>query len=85
MAKKSLYGSADHPRTGVPVLNSEYGAGFTSLERAWHLRRQTQELRRHDRFAGYVYTELADVEHEMARLRSRSPTGAACAGTEGPP
>jgi hypothetical protein len=68
VARKSLYGSADHPRTGVPVLNSEYGAGFTSVERAWHLRWQTQELRRHDRFAGYVYTELTDVEHEMAGL-----------------
>ncbi|MFI9485699.1 glycoside hydrolase family 2 protein [Promicromonospora sp. NPDC052451] len=68
LAKKSLYGSADHPRSGLPILNSEYGAGFTSLERAWHLRWQTQELRRHDRFAGYVYTELTDVEHEMAGL-----------------
>ncbi|WP_129790062.1 glycoside hydrolase family 2 protein [Promicromonospora panici] len=68
VARKSLYGSAEHPRTGVPILNSEYGAGFTSLERAWHLRWQTQELRRHDRFAGYVYTELTDVEHEMAGL-----------------
>lgn len=65
---KSLYGSADHPRAGLPILNSEYGAGFTSLERAWHLRWQTQELRRHDGFVGYVYTELADVEHEMAGL-----------------
>ncbi|MGB3909344.1 MAG: glycoside hydrolase family 2 TIM barrel-domain containing protein [Pseudolysinimonas sp.] len=65
---KSFYGSADFPRRGVPIVNSEYGAGFTSLERAWHLRWQTQELRRHDRFAGYVYTELADVEHEMAGL-----------------
>jgi hypothetical protein len=65
---KSLYGSADFPRTGVPIINSEYGAGFTSLERAWHVRWQTQELRRHDRFAGYVYTELADVEHEAAGL-----------------
>lgn len=63
---KSLYGSAGHPRAGVPILNSEYGAGFTSLERSWSMRWQTQELRRHDRFAGYVYTELADVEHEMA-------------------
>lgn len=63
---KSLYGSADFPRSGVPIVNSEYGAGFTSLERAWHSRWQTQELRRHDRFAGYVYTELTDVEHEMA-------------------
>ncbi len=65
---KSLYGSPDHPRTGVPILNSEYGAGFTSVERAWSMRWQTQELRRHDRFAGYVYTELADVEHEMAGI-----------------
>ena len=65
---KSLYGSADFPRTGAPIVNSEYGAGFTSLERAWHMRWQTQELRRHDRFAGYVYTELADVEHEAAGL-----------------
>ncbi len=65
---KGLYAHVDHPRAGLPVLNSEYGAGFTSLERAWHLRWQTQELRRHDRFAGYVYTELCDVEHEMAGI-----------------
>ena len=65
---KSFYGSADFPRSGVPILNSEYGAGFTSLERAWHVRWQTQEIRRHDRFSGYVYTELTDVEHEMAGL-----------------
>lgn len=65
---KSLYGSADFPRTGVPLLNSEYGEGYTSLERAWHLRWQTQELRRHERYSGYVYTELADVEHENAGL-----------------
>jgi beta-galactosidase/beta-glucuronidase len=66
LVHKALYADASHPREGVPVLNSEYGAGFTSLERGWHLRWQTQELRRHDRFAGYVYTELTDVEHEMA-------------------
>lgn len=65
---KSLYGSPAFPRTGKPILNSEFGEGFTSLERAWHVRWQTQELRRHDRFAGYVYTELADVEHESAGL-----------------
>lgn len=65
---KSFYGSPGFPRSGVPILNSEYGAGFTSLERAWHMRWQTQELRRHDRFAGYVYTELADIEHEAAGL-----------------
>jgi len=65
---KSLYGNEDFPRTGVALLNSEYGEGATSLERAWHLRWETQELRRHDRFVGYVYTELADVEHEGAGL-----------------
>jgi len=65
---KSFYASDDFPRTGVPIVNSEYGEGFTSLERAWHLRWETQELRRHDRFAGYVYTEFADVEHEAAGL-----------------
>lgn len=65
---KSLYGSREHPRAGLPILNSEFGEGFTSLERAWHVRWQTQELRRHDRFAGYVYTELSDVEHESAGL-----------------
>lgn len=65
---KSFYGSESFPRTGVPILNSEYGEGFTSLERAWHLRWETQELRRHDRYAGYVYTEFSDVEHECAGL-----------------
>lgn len=65
---KALAGSPSFSVAGKPNLNSEFGAGFTSLERAWHVRWQTQELRRHDRFAGYVYTELADVEHEMAGL-----------------
>lgn len=56
------------PLRGIPNLNSEYGTGFTSVERGWHLRWQTQELRRHDRLSGYVYTELYDIEHEMAGL-----------------
>lgn len=53
---------------GRPNLNSEYGAGLTSVERAWHLKWQTQEMRRHDRLSGYVYTELYDVEHELAGI-----------------
>ncbi|WP_166979387.1 glycoside hydrolase family 2 protein [Paramicrobacterium fandaimingii] len=65
---KSLYGTSEFPRHGVPIVNGEYGEGFTSLERAWHLRWETQEMRRHDRFAGYIYTEFADVEHEGAGL-----------------
>jgi beta-galactosidase/beta-glucuronidase len=51
-----------------PNLNSEFGGGFTSVERGWNLRWQTLELRRYDRLSGYVWTELYDVEHEMAGL-----------------
>ena len=60
---------------GRPNLNSEYGVGFTSVERGWHLKWQTQELRRLGRLAGYVYTELYDIEHEQAGLfaADRSP------------
>ncbi|NEE04767.1 glycoside hydrolase family 2 protein [Phytoactinopolyspora halotolerans] len=65
---KAIYADDGVPRTGVPYLNGEYGGGFTSLERGWHLRWQTQELRRHARVCGYVYTELTDVEHETAGL-----------------
>ncbi|WP_432875561.1 glycoside hydrolase family 2 protein [Kribbella sp. CA-245084] len=49
-------------------LNGEYGAGSTSVERGWHLRWQTQELRRHPRNAGYIYTELYDIEHETVGI-----------------
>ncbi|MEU0090776.1 sugar-binding domain-containing protein [Kribbella sp. NPDC006257] len=51
-----------------PQLNGEYGGGSTSVERGWHLRWQTQELRRHPRNAGYIYTELYDVEHETVGI-----------------
>ncbi|GAB2656259.1 glycoside hydrolase family 2 protein [Kribbella swartbergensis] len=49
-------------------LNGEYGGGSTSVERGWHLRWQTQELRRHARNAGYIYTELYDIEHETVGI-----------------
>jgi hypothetical protein len=65
---KGLYADDGLPRHGLPILNSEYGGGTGGVEQAWLLRWQTQELRRHDRFAGYVYTELADVEHEPVGL-----------------
>ncbi|GAB2527713.1 glycoside hydrolase family 2 [Microbacterium petrolearium] len=65
---KDLWARPELADPSLPLLNSEYGEGFTSLERGWHLRWETQELRRHDKIAGYVYTELADVEHEMAGL-----------------
>jgi hypothetical protein len=65
---KSLRADGAAPSADLPLLNSEYGGGVGSLEQAWLLRWQTQELRRHDRFAGYVYTELVDVEHEPVGL-----------------
>ncbi|GAB3764905.1 glycoside hydrolase family 2 protein [Microlunatus parietis] len=49
-----------------PNLNTEYGVGHTSLERGWHLRWQTQRLRREDAISGYIYCELTDIEHETA-------------------
>ena len=52
----------------VPFLNSEFGGGWTSIDRGWNLHWQTQELRRHDRIAGWVWTELNDVEHESAGI-----------------
>lgn len=54
--------------TGKPQLNGEYGGGSTSVERGWHLRWQTQELRRHPLNAGYIYTELYDIEHETVGI-----------------
>ncbi|WP_432991009.1 glycoside hydrolase family 2 protein [Dactylosporangium sp. CA-233914] len=54
--------------TGQPMLNSEYGGGWNSLERGWHLRWQTQELRRYPANIGYVYTELYDIEHETVGI-----------------
>lgn len=49
-------------------MNSEYGAGYTSVHRGWYLRWQTNELRRHHSLSGNVYTELYDVEHETCGL-----------------
>lgn len=51
----------------MPIINSEYGGGPPNLQ-GWLFRWQTQDLRRHDAFSGYVYTELYDVEHEIVGL-----------------
>ena len=50
----------------LPMINSEYGTGHSSIDRAWAMRRQTDELRRDPGNNGYVYTELYDIEHETA-------------------
>jgi beta-galactosidase/beta-glucuronidase len=69
----------DTEHSGLPLMNGEYGGGNTDVERGWHLRWQTQELRRHDAVSGYIYTELYDVEHELCGIytaqRQRKPLG----------
>ena len=62
---KQLFADGSPP-LGCAMMNSEYGTGTTSVERAWIMRWQTQELRRHDDNNGYVYCELYDIEHETA-------------------
>ncbi|WP_022883038.1 glycoside hydrolase family 2 protein [Gryllotalpicola ginsengisoli] len=52
----------------LPFMNSEFGGGWTSVDRGWNLHWQTQELRRHDRIAGWIWTELYDIEHESAGI-----------------
>ncbi len=50
-----------------PLLNSEYGgisAGMGDRDVSWCFRFLTNELRRHERICGYVYTELQDIEWE---------------------
>lgn len=59
-----LLGIAPGVTSGRPSIVSEYGAGLTSVDRAWYLKWQTQELRRLDNLSGYIYTELYDVEYE---------------------
>src|SRR5690606_40666094 len=46
---KSLYASPDVPRSGLPIVTSEYGDATASLARARHLHRAPRELRSPDR------------------------------------
>lgn len=51
----------------APLLNSEYGgigAGSGQQDISWCLKFLTNELRKHAKIAGYVYTELCDIEWE---------------------
>ena len=64
---KALMVDGDVPRD-LPLLNSEFGGGYTPIDRGWNLHWQTQELRRHDRLSGYVWTELTDIEQETAGI-----------------
>jgi beta-galactosidase/beta-glucuronidase len=71
---------SSHPHPTLPLLNGEYGGGEGELERGWHLRWQTQALRRHDAVSGYIYTELYDVEHEHCGIytAARQPKNLGC-------
>jgi hypothetical protein len=72
---KQLMATSAGVAAGRPNLNSEFGGGATPVERGWNLRWQTLELRRYDTLSGYVWTELYDIEHEMAGIYtfSREP------------
>jgi beta-galactosidase/beta-glucuronidase len=72
---KHLMATPAAKAAGRPNLNSEFGGGATSVERGWNLRWQTLELRRYDTLAGYIWTELYDIEQEMAGIYtfSRGP------------
>ncbi len=61
-----------------PLMNSEYGgisARMGDLDVSWCLLFLTNELRRHEKICGYVYTELTDIEWEHNGLYDydRSP------------
>ena len=50
-----------------PLMNSEYGgisAGMGDQDISWCFKFLTNELRRHDKIGGYIYTELMDIEWE---------------------
>ncbi len=50
-----------------PLMVSEYGTGWGE-ERPVDFQWQTTEIRRHGGLIGYTYTELYDIEHELAGL-----------------
>ncbi len=51
----------------APLINSEYGsvgAGNGDRDVSWGFHFLTNELRRHEKIQGYIYTELSDIEWE---------------------
>lgn len=65
-----------------PLLNSEFGnvsASGGDRDISWGFKYLTNELRRHEKICGYVYTELTDIEWEhngvMNYDRSRKEFG----------
>jgi hypothetical protein len=57
----------DFKQTTAPLINSEYGgisAGSGDQDISWCFKYLTNELRKHDKICGYIYTELSDIEWE---------------------
>jgi hypothetical protein len=57
----------DHAQDTAPLINSEYGsvgAGNGDRDVSWGFHFLTNELRRHEKIQGYIYTELSDIEWE---------------------
>jgi hypothetical protein len=54
-------------QSDAPLINSEYGgisAGLGDQDISWCFKYLTNELRKHDKICGYVYTEQSDIEWE---------------------
>ena len=54
-------------QSDAPLINSEYGgisAGAGDKDISWCFKYLTNELRRHPKICGYIYTELQDIEWE---------------------
>ena len=61
------YVGGEFVQAAAPLINSEYaGIAARMGDRDWRGRSSilTNELRRHDKICGYVYTELDDIEWE---------------------
>ncbi len=72
VVKKTFSGSEfnyvpGHKQDTAPLMNSEYGnvsAGGGDRDISWGFRYLTNELRKHEKIQGYIYTELTDIEWE---------------------
>jgi hypothetical protein len=54
-------------QAAAPLMNSEYGgisAGLGDQDISWCFKYLTNELRKHEKICGYIYTELSDIEWE---------------------
>ena len=56
-----------YKQADAPLINSEYGgisAGLGDQDISWCFKYLTNELRKHDKICGYIYTEQSDIEWE---------------------